>query len=324
LVGSSLGLGASASAAHSIGYSTTQFAEIGYYDPRSGSPMEIPPSATIDAVHRSDAPTGSSLSGLPSILSTSDPFYPGSALADSAFDVRYKQLSIRSAATADTGWVAYSDVKGSWSDTLTVSHPDLDGVRGLWDTDQAISFEGTGSARQPGLWEDLGEAKIEFTVSMKVMQAGFPDQEQSVVGGWIGRHGTRPDFVFESTPYGWGVASGGTLFPVNFEITYGEPFTFEVSLKVVSQVGTFLNPMPPTVPPKGGNAEGDFSHTLAWQGMGVLKDSAGNPLDGFTVESESGTDWLTAVPEPGTYALVTGLACIAVAWKRSRRTNPGN
>lgn len=280
--------------------------------------MEVPPTATVDSFSRTAAPAGFSLSGSPRAESEVDAFYPGGALAHGEFGARFGELRVYSSAAADTGWLAYSDVSVSWSDTLTVSHPDWDGDRGLWDTDQALSFEGTGIANEPAFWGALGEAKIEFTVSMKVMQAGFPTQEQSIVGGWISVNTTG----FGSTPYGWSTAPGGTLFPVNFDITFGEPFTFEVSLKVVSQVGTFLNPMPSPVTPQGGDAEGDFSHTLAWQGMGVLKDSEGHPIEGFTVESESGTDWLTAVPEPGTYALVTGFACIGWAWSRGRRPTP--
>ena len=316
LVGCSLGFGFSASAAHSIGYSTTQFADSFLFDPSAGRPMDIPPTATHTSPTAGER-AGSVLAGSPSFDAAPDIYYPGTASATGEFEARYKELRVRSTATADTGWRAYSDVSTSWTETLTVSHPDYDGDRGLWGTDEVIRFEGTGRAGEPTFWGDLGEAKVKFTVSMKLTQEGFPDQERSVTGGWLSVPG-----LSTGIPYGWAFEPGDALFPGNFEITYGDPFTFEVSLQVVSQVGTFLNPggpIPPDGTPSRGEANGDFSHTLAWQGMGVLKDSEGNPIEGFTVESESGTDWLTAVPEPGTYALLTGLACIGGAARRRLR-----
>ena len=68
----------------------------------------------------------------------------------------------------------------------------------------------------------------------------------------------------------------------------------------------------------------DFSHTLAWDGITEVKDSAGNVITGFTaLSSASKFDYAKAyvstVPEPETYAmLLAGLGLIGNIARRRR------
>jgi len=71
------------------------------------------------------------------------------------------------------------------------------------------------------------------------------------------------------------------------------------------------------------NADGEFSHTLAWGGIDSVVDGDGNPVtDAFDATSESGFDWSQPAvePEPSSIALCGFGAISTIAAYRRRGT----
>lgn len=66
-----------------------------------------------------------------------------------------------------------------------------------------------------------------------------------------------------------------------------------------------------------------YQHTLAWEGITKVVDSAGNEIEGYTLSSRSGFNYVSAVPEPlPVVTLLLGLALIAVI-RNPLRNVPG-
>jgi hypothetical protein len=296
----------------SVDFSVSRYAGEGYDIPGSGIAFGLPDTPTTDSGSMATAPLVYGPSTLDSD-STLDPYYAGSASATAFVFSGFGVLRAATQATASAGWIGLSDVKASWTDTVTVAGTIANGIDGTW-TPNTIGISGSGSASEPGdsgiyPWGSLGSAQTTYTLSMQVQRDGEAPQTQMITGGWLSDDGTG-GFTFVGDPV-------GTQFSSPFIITYGQAFTFTVALEVVSTVATFLNPLPDTPPPGPdffGSTEGDFQHTLVWQGMGELRDGNGDLVEGYTVLSESGTDWTmpAVVPEPGTAALA-GLGFVLFA-----------
>jgi len=67
----------------------------------------------------------------------------------------------------------------------------------------------------------------------------------------------------------------------------------------------------------------DFSHTMSWGGFtSATNVSTGQLIDGWTLTSQSGTDYTQPVPEPATYLdlMVAGAVFMVVRLRRHRVT----
>jgi len=65
-------------------------------------------------------------------------------------------------------------------------------------------------------------------------------------------------------------------------------------------------------------SESDFAHTLRWGGIQAVLDDQGRAVTGWGISSLPGVDLrVTAVPEPGSWALMLG-GLLALGWLKSR------
>jgi hypothetical protein len=99
----------------------------------------------------------------------------------------------------------------------------------------------------------------------------------------------------------------------------GKFYKFGLTLRIA--VDALANPGPQEAPFKA-VAEGSFDHTVTWQGFTGFLDAAGRPLTDVQVVSESGFDWVSAVPEPQSWALMLmGVAGLLAGSRHQRRQN---
>ena len=123
--------------------------------------------------------------------------------------------------------------------------------------------------------------------------------------GGIGTISNRPP------PAGWttsqGSLSGGsTFFARDFPMVWGQPWDLKVGLVAWAY----------------GTADSNFLSTARLTGV-LLYDANRNLVSQFSLSAASGTDYVTAVPEPQTWALwLLGLAGLGVRASRLRLGRP--
>jgi hypothetical protein len=101
----------------------------------------------------------------------------------------------------------------------------------------------------------------------------------------------------------------GSTMVLKVPFFYGVPIAIQGSLTatVFGQLGR-----------NGGSfsAVVDASHSMYWEGISSVTDGAGNEVTGYTLTSDSGTDWsrnLAPVPEPTTMLLIlAGLGALGL------------
>jgi hypothetical protein len=198
----------------------------------------------------------------------------GSALAT------FGQLSlINNVSIPDgNGEQGHSTISSSWVDSVLISSPGLDGTTGTLN------------------------AVVYLTVDYS--RIGTPQQYlYDLLAVEIGDG--SPTTSYAHVQYDYGVGLPVTASPINFsiEFTFGEAFNFNVSL--LSMLMLNAN--------NGDGATVTTDVNLDWGGVVSVQNASSQPLapGTFTMTSESGTDWLQAVPEPSTALLVLGAVGLA-------------
>ena len=121
------------------------------------------------------------------------------------------------------------------------------------------------------------------------------------------RRGAVGTISGNSPPAGWitgiGSLSGGSTFVSReYSITWGQPWDLEVGLLAWAN----------------GSADSSFLGTARLVGFDLF-DAAHMPVATFGISALSGTDYINAVPEPQTWAmLLAGLAWVAGVVRRHR------
>jgi hypothetical protein len=161
----------------------------------------------------------------------------------------------------------------------------------------------------------LGYLILGFTLDGTVAQSGSLNAE-SYVDAFVGSGFGALNFTSST--------AGTFFFPETFTFTYGTPFNLFFNLGTLA--GTF-NPGPtagsifPLTATAPGSGDSDFSNTLVLTALDVV-DSQGNPVNGVTFASQSGTPYSVngVVPEPTT-VLLLGSTIFALALLRFRHSN---
>ncbi|MDJ0788693.1 MAG: hypothetical protein QNK05_17935 [Myxococcota bacterium] len=178
---------------------------------------------------------------------------------------------------------AGSMVHAGWNDAITLSHPTLNGIDGVWlfDIDVSGSFAATGFA---------GSARVELSaykdnLQLRKNQGPFDPGASDP----ISTDRQQAQWGISSAPNGSRSVSDTVTFAVPF--TFGEAFTLGV-YSFASAGKRSSSAVPGT-----STANADFLSTVSWGGTNDVLVS-GSPVGGFSIGAASGIDWLAAVPEP--------------------------
>ena len=119
------------------------------------------------------------------------------------------------------------------------------------------------------------------------------------------------------------------LVTMDIPVVFGQMFWLEASLEASSYVHLQAPALSPNDPAyafaRSGQADTSFMHTLAWNGVGSLLDSTGQPVAQYGLWSASGTDYrvpytAALVPEPAAaWLMLAGVIGLAGV-RRLRRS----
>lgn len=201
----------------------------------------------------------------------------------------------------------------AFGDAMTIDLPGLTGRQGWLQAEIVLPWSGAASMSR---WV-TGSLAFGYRVGTEDWGGQFVIDNGSFVPSlWHG-----PDFAAPGSPM---------VFKVPF--VFGQPIDILASMTVTTDASTT---------PLGGDFDVviDATHSLYWKGISQVTDGQGRVLSGYSVTSDSGTDWSRSfvpppVPEPGSLALMAaGLGLLgwrrlqaggSTARRRSRRsTSPG-
>jgi hypothetical protein len=204
--------------------------------------------------------------------------------------------------------------------TFTPNNPKLLGQRfnistGWTLTGLASATASFGTVPNPGSYVpygiiDGGSAILTVTgtgISTSGAEFGDSDQYNSMYGTQTINSGPNYGYV-----------------PVQISGIWGTPYSvnYTLALEVSSQATTTDIYSQQSA---SGSATAFYEHTLSWDGISTITDSNGNPItDGWTVTSDSGTDWSqpgVETPEPASLAFLSAAALAAIHRRPSRRVS---
>lgn len=90
--------------------------------------------------------------------------------------------------------------------------------------------------------------------------------------------------------------------------TFGTPFTLKLTVTTGASAYTQF----------GGTALADLENTAEWGGFESVQNAQGQPVQGYSFSSSSGTDYVSPIPEPSTPLLLLGMA-VGILSRRAGR-----
>ena len=199
------------------------------------------------------------------------------------------------------GTIGSGDAFGEFTDQFTIVPPSpaLAQHQGTLVFSVPLRGGGTASGVSSGGFYEL-------EVQLDTCPTGLCDFVQQ--GSWIDRGPSGGGFLFSGDP-----PTGFSRISVPIE--FSRPILLDVRLSADAQAlgvsGDFAT------------ASAAFGHTLTWGGFDDVMDSEGASVTGYTVTSDSGTDWSKPLPEPSAESLrlaaLASLATVrAIAGRRRR------
>lgn len=228
-----------------------------------------------------------------SVADSFNPEFPTTTRSASAI-IRAGHGLLRVAAYAElTGGESYQAGAGAtataaYTDTLTIDAPGQTGQHGVFAATMVLDgdlAEGVPAFEASYQSDARASAMFEATTVL-----GGDSDSRSLEGPW-----TSEEHLEIEVPF-----------------IFGDPFTVEgrLSLSASTSMPNF---------PGSSFAIADFFNTMAWTGPDYILDDAGAGLTDYTIESQSGTDYSQAIPEPGAATIFA--ACLGLILRRPRRAH---
>jgi hypothetical protein len=224
-----------------------------------------------------------------------------------------------SASTALANNLSTADMIVRFADGLTVNGGALNGQAGFMLVNWQLDGGGGAFVGGPQPVNNQ-KAGAMWTFELFSATGSFLTQEQEASAG-----------------VGWPDSQSltGSSFTSLIPIVFGQSTYLGAQLEVQASASAGIPTLPLDDPTyfmtRSASGSADFEHTLSWDGIAQVTDAHGNVVTGWSVSSESGTDYgnaITVVPEPAGWALwLAGLAGIAVcrqprAWPRRGVAGP--
>lgn len=186
---------------------------------------------------------------------------------------------------------------------MTISDPDHDGEAGLFTTSALVLASPNLDASEEWVASSGSTLYANWWMDIQVDDGdGGNFQQHGWEGGW-----TKDEFTSGIETFGDPLNKHEEA--VSFEFTFGVPFRLSGLLRTQIDVAS----------PDGSagtlSASLDMGNSVYWDGMN-LRDSTGAPVSGASLTSDSGTNYLQAVPEPGSFAVLALGALVLLRRKR--------
>jgi len=202
----------------------------------------------------------------------------------------FGKLSARSIKSADTalipGLYGNGAVSASFSDRFVINPADVSLIGSAGSFKAILHVVGEAGAREPSEWiGTAGQARATYGIDIV-----FSNNPRFSIGGrWDSVEDGGTEFV--------GQLPGDLEVDVAF--VFGQPIDLAFKASATTKIG-------------GGTIQGSGQafidiNTIQWQGISELRDASGGLVDGYSVSSDSGTDWARAVPEPNAVLLGFGV-----------------
>ena len=131
--------------------------------------------------------------------------------------------------------------------------------------------------------------------------------------------------------YNWGFAGEpnvSELYSFELPVVLNQIVSFYLSLEARASASGWRAGLPGSAAsfiPVQSSAASSFGNTASWQGITSLKLNDGTLLQDWTLSSASGFDYVSPVPEPGSWLMMTvGLAALGGVARRRARTSHHN
>lgn len=200
-----------------------------------------------------------------------------------------------SAGSNGSGGGTYGNSLARFEDDITITAVGMDGQSGL------VIF----------LLEVDGTLSSEY-----VTEPLYEDSQSYAYASISVLHNGNGVYGANRYAYANGATSGANFLdaPISVSIpfTFGTAFTLRVALQAQTTAYALF----------GANSVSDLGHTLTWGGV-VSVTSGGNPVAGYSMDSTSGTNYISPIPEPATAPLVVLAVAMLAGTSRTRAKSPG-
>ena len=197
---------------------------------------------------------------------------------------------------------------GGWVDTITISHPTLNGTQAIWlfDVDVAVAFDVEG-------WNGAGTLEVEAYVDRLRLPVDTPGFHDGDANRPVATDVQHAEWRLRSDRTTSQQLRDSVVDTVTFaaEITLGTPF--DLGIFTLGAAGASTNQGRPDL-----GSIGEFDGGVTWGGSVGLNTIGGAAIGGHQIASLSGVDWVQAVPLPAMAWPAAACLLVLLAPRRQR------